>query len=189
MSKNTLKLLSVVVLSYAFLLSSCVQKSSKPTSPKPIKIGAESQDKSLSSIDSEIYLGDKLTTLRKIVSSNNKKLSVFQFSGVVCQSCQEDSPEVQRQLKQLTNVASYVIFPNVEEAYTKDRYLEFVSKYASGVPYLVDQNLDVLLSVRNPNIESQFFGIYLIVKPDGTAKILNEESAFKSVVEEVKKSL
>ncbi|MCX6116268.1 MAG: hypothetical protein NT027_01905 [Proteobacteria bacterium] len=196
MKSNTVLMMSVVLVSYSLLLSACNQGAKTSSDPKPNKTKepavskddtAEAKFSLLQSSTAKVYLGEKLSTLKTIASTNGKKVSVFQFSGVTCISCKEESPAVQAGFLGLTGVGRYVVFPNQIGEYKPEDYKGFTSKYAKNAAYVVDHNLTVLNEVRRD--DTQFFGMYVILKPDGTAIILNEEGAAQEVVEKVKEVL
>lgn len=197
MSKQAVCITSQLFMSFALTVSSCgPQASSTGSKPQPGQTGDESPNDSssgfveLSSVDAKIYLGNQLSTLRALTKSNGKKLSVFQFSGVLCESCKEDSPGVQEKLSALKDVARYVIFPNLKDEFSTADYTNFVSSYAKNASYVVDHEQSVLKTVRlRKNDVTQFFGIYLLVKPDGKVLIMNKPDAFTQVVSVVKDSL
>ncbi|MCX6127130.1 MAG: hypothetical protein NTV34_20600 [Proteobacteria bacterium] len=117
--------------------------------------------------------------------SFGKPYTVFQFSGVTCESCKADSPKVQAELAKMNNVARVVVFPNVDAPYSEDEYQGFIRQYAPGAARLVDNNLAVLKELRKE--KSQFFGLYVVVRSvDGKAFVMNESDAHLNIVNAVK---
>jgi len=129
--------------------------------------------------------GKGTTTLESHARSSGKAYSVYQFSGVTCESCMQDSPKVQADLKRLSQVSRVVVFPNQFAEYTSSEYQGFINSYAPGAARLVDSNLSVLKSIRRNN--SQFFGLYIVVRAsDGQAFVVNSDDAHLRIYDAVR---
>jgi hypothetical protein len=123
-------------------------------------------------------------TLLDIVKASGKDIGVFQFSGVTCASCMEESPQVVADLTpNLAKVQMYVIFPSAENAYTPSEFQGFVSKYAKIAKYVIDSDQSVLKAIRKN--KTQYFGLYILMKKDGTGIILNDDKSSTQVGEKV----
>jgi hypothetical protein len=121
-----------------------------------------------------------MVSLASIAANSGRELSVFQFAGVTCESCKEEGPVVTASLaKFASRVNRMVIFPNQVSEFTQDRYEGFTRAYMAGAPYVIDDTLSVIKTVRANS--TQYFGVYILVSRDGRGRILNEDKAFRNV--------
>ena len=187
--KTTLLIsMSVVTM----LLIGCSSQSNQSTNTKPAPAtnnNSSSGFAALSAANNPILVnGQASTTLVNIVRNAGKSVGVFEFVGVTCESCKTESPMITSQLAPYAaSVTRVVIFPNQVNQYTSSEYQTFVNTYAVGSTYAVDNDLTLLKSIRaNTN---QYFGIFVIVKSDGTGMVLNQDDAASRVISNVQTAL
>ncbi|MCX6125588.1 MAG: hypothetical protein NTV34_12715 [Proteobacteria bacterium] len=149
-----------------------------PTGPKVVALAA-GQMKVIQGV------GSPSTSLLEIVKASGKALGVFQFSGVTCESCKADSPRVMNDLRPYSkDLQTVVVFPNAPNDYSAADYLGFVSSFAQGAKYAIDGDLSVLKSIRKKS--SQFFGLYILLKKDGSGLVLANDDSHLEVLKSVK---
>jgi hypothetical protein len=121
----------------------------------------------------------KTVTIQSIAQS--KELTVFQFSGVTCAACQISSPRVKAGLAEFGNRTQVVVlFPNKVSEYSTADYKSFVDPYSKGSRFAVDKDMAVLRKIRKNN--NHFFGLYILVKQDGTTYVFDEEETDPALV-------
>lgn len=125
-------------------------------------------------------------SLVNIVKSSGKPVGVFEFVGVTCESCKTESPQAASQLSGL-NVTRISVFPNKVNEYTAAEYQNFVNTYSPGARYAVDNDLALLKAIRSSN--AQYFGIFVVVKSDGTGVVLNQTDALSQMLPAVQAAL
>ncbi len=138
----------------------------------------------------DLSVVDNNSTTKSLRSiAQGKKITVFQFSGVTCAECQITGPEVRAGINKLGSDAQVVVlFPNKLSAYQTSDYKGFVDSYSKGSRFAVDKDMAVLTNIRSS--KDQFFGLYIIVKQDGTTHILNKiKNEPSTVLEAVKAGL
>ena len=127
-------------------------------------------------------------SLVNIVKSSGKQIGVFEFVGVTCEACKTESPAAAALLAPYANsVTRVAVFPNLANQYTTAEYQNFINLYSQGARYAVDSDLSLLKSIRADN--TQYFGLFVIVKADGTGVVLNQKDALSRVVPSVKTAL
>lgn len=170
----------------SILLIACGSQSSSQQGQKPAQ---SSMFTALSAVNTPILLSAQTPqTLLNVVRSSGKAVGVFEFVGVTCESCKTESPAVAAQLAPYANsVTRVVIFPNAANQYTTAEYQNFINSYSQGARYAVDSDLVLLKSIRAD--KSQYFGLFIIVKSDGTAVVLNQSDAVNRVLPAVKAAL
>ena len=132
--------------------------------------------------------GSQSISLLEIVKASGKAMGVFQFSGVTCESCKADSPRVMNELRPYSkDLHTVVVFPNAPNDYTTAEYQGFISSFAEGAKYAIDGDLSLLKSVRKKN--SQLFGIYILLKKDGSGLVLANDDSHLEVLKSVKSLL
>ncbi len=181
--KTTLLIsMSVVTM----LLMGC-SSSSQSANSKPAP--ATSSFAALAAANNTILVNGQVpATLVNMVRNAGKPVGVFEFVGVTCESCKTESPMITSQLAPYAaSVTRVVIFPNQVNQYTNGEYQTFVNTYAVGSTYAVDNDLTLLKSIRANS--SQYFGIFVIVKSDGTGLVLNQEDAASRVISNVQTAL
>lgn len=140
--------------------------------------------KTLSVAPMKVLQNGQMRSLVDIVKSSGKSLGVFQFSGVTCESCKVEGPHVLQQLApNSSKILFQVIFPNEYSQYTPAEYQGFTQKYAANSPYVVDSDLSVLKHIRTSN--SQYFGLYILLRTDGTGEVLTHKEAYRDVAQRV----
>lgn len=156
--------------------SNTTPSNNTPTNP--------TQSTALAIASKSVLVNGRSTTLQQIAQSNGKAVTVFQFSGVTCESCKVDSPLVSKQLQPYASkVAKVVLFPNQPDEYTAAEYGGFVNSYSPASSYAIDGDLSVLKGIRKKS--SQFFGLYIIMRADGSGVILNEDNSYQYVLNSV----
>lgn len=183
-----------VTLATIALSNSCASKAAKtPESTQSPGVSSDGTSNSTkdfrtlpaTSITLKESDGATTTTPYAKAKASGKAYTVFQFSGVTCESCQADSPKVQRDLSTLKNVNRVVVFPNQFSGYSQAEYQGFINSYAPGAQRLVDSDLNVLKSIRRDS--AQFFGLYLVVRAsDGKGFILNDTDAHLKIFNAVR---
>ena len=187
-------------IAFTIVLQSCMPAASNSgggTQPQPItqEPGQSSNQTATSSL-SEIGASSMLVTqgtnkvsLSNIAAQSTAALTVFEFVGVTCSSCQTEAPYVASALaKYGSKVTRVMAFPNAVADYSTSEYLTFTNNYASKAPYVIDDTMTVIKKVRSSN--SQYFGVFIIVDKAGKGQILNQEpGAYMSVDSAVQKAL
>jgi hypothetical protein len=135
-----------------------------------------------------IYVGQSMTktTVKSLASSSGKKLLVFQMSGVTCEECFEHTTEALQQLQPYSkDIGFYVIFPTPRNEYPVEQYQGYITNHAkgTGTSFVVDDTAQILQATRRDL--SQFYGMFLIVRPDGTLKNLNQVGDVNRLGQEV----
>lgn len=142
----------------------------------------------ISSSSLMVAQGSSKVSLADIAKKSTAELVVFQFYGVTCLTCKTEGPFVSDALAKFgSKVQTYVIFPNARGEYTTAQYEGFTKSYAKSSPYVVDETLETLKSVRAKT--SQYFGIYVVVAQNGQGVKLTSDDASKTVEAAVKKAL
>jgi len=128
-------------------------------------------------------------SLSSIAAQSNASITVFEFVGVTCESCQTEGPYVASALaKYGSKVTRVMLFPNPLDQYQTSDYLYFTKNFASNSAYAVDDTQAVIKKVRANT--SQFYGVFILVDKTGKGQILNSgETAYKSVDSAVQKAL
>jgi hypothetical protein len=149
------------------LTASCAPKASTTGKQEPKK-PAVTKDNSF--IDLKVFeSATKEVTLKSMAS--NKNVTVFQFSGVTCKECMETSPVIRAGVDELGSQAQVVVlFPNPKSAFaTTKEYLNFINKYSKNSRFAVDDTRIVQKTIRSS--DEDFFGMYMVVKKDGTSVV------------------
>lgn len=181
--KTTLLISMSVVTMLLMGCSSSSQSANSKPAPATISFAA------LAAANNTILVNGQVpATLVNMVRNAGKSVGVFEFVGVTCESCKTESPMITSQLAPYAaSVTRVVIFPNQVNQYTNSEYQTFVNTYAVGSTYAVDNDLTLLKSIRANS--SQYFGIFVIVKSDGTGVVLNQEDAASRVISNVQTAL
>lgn len=197
LTRKSVQMATAAILSGAFLVACGQQASTSSQPPKPAtqqpgnqQSGNQSGNQQPSSFNTipangaaypnlaaanmNILLNATMPqSLVNIVKSAGKQVGVFEFVGVSCLACKTESPEAAAQLApyadQVTRIA---VFPNAANQYTASEYQNFINMYSQGARYAVDNDLALLKTIRYD--ASQYFGIFVIVKSDGTGVVLNQ---------------
>ena len=192
------KLLSAIVAG-SIMLSACGSKSNSQQgqSPKPANQTPATNTQTsngvglpvLAAANTNILLTAQTPqSLVSIVKNSGKQVGVFEFVGVTCEACKTESPAIALQLAPYANnVTRVAVFPNAANQYTAAEYQNFINLYSQGARYAVDNDLTLLKSIRADN--SQYFGLFVVVKSDGTGVVLNQTDALNRVVPAVKTAL
>ena len=195
-TQKPIKMVFAAILG-SMLLIACGQSSS--SSSQPNKPATQQQPATiptngaaypaLASANSNVLLNATTAqSLVNIVKSSGKSVGVFEFVGVTCESCKTESPQAAAQLAPYAaNVTRVAIFPNAANQYTAAEYQNFINTYSQGARYAVDNDLTLLQSIRAD--VSQYFGIFVIVKSDGTGVVLNQSDALSRMLPAVQAAL
>lgn len=184
---NVVKTTLLISMSVVTMLLMGCSSSSQSANSKPAP--ATSSFAALAAANNTILVNGQVpATLVNMVRNAGKSVGVFEFVGVTCESCKTESPMITSQLAPYAaSVTRVVIFPNQVNQYTNSEYQTFVNTYAVGSTYAVDNDLTLLKSIRANS--SQYFGIFVIVKSDGTGVVLNQEDAASRVISNVQTAL
>ena len=192
---NTMRLISLALM---IALQGCLAAPVPEASTPPASGGSTSDktnvdktDTGLSDIKSSALMvtqGSSKVSLADIANKSTAEVVVFGFYGVDCLTCRVDAPFVSDALAKFgSKVQTYVIFPNARDEYTASQYQGFTKSYAKNSPYVVDETLETLKTIRTKT--SQYFSVYVIVAKDGKGVKLTTDEAPKTVEAAVKKAL
>ena len=192
---NTMRLISLALM---IALQGCLAAPEPAASTPPASGGAtadktsgDKTDTGLSDIKSSALMvtqGSSKVSLADIANKSTAEVVVFEFYGVDCLTCRVDAPFVSDALAKFgSKVQTYVIFPNARDEYTASQYQGFTKSYAKNSPYVVDETLETLKTIRTKT--SQYFSVYVIVAKDGKGVKLTTDEAPKTVEAAVKKAL
>lgn len=193
----TLKSAQVILAAIlgSFLLVACGSSSSTSSQPnKPAQQPATIPTNgaaypALAMANTNVLLNATTSqSLVNIVKAAGKQVGVFEFVGVTCGSCKIESPQAAAQLAPYADrVTRLVVFPNGANEYSAAEYQGFINSYSQGARYAVDSDFSLLNSVRAD--AKQFFGIFVIVKSDGTGVVLNQGDALSRMLPAVQAAL
>lgn len=84
----------------------------------------------------------KKVTLCEALLKTRKKVAIFQFAGVECISCQDESKELQEKIKSSPygkDIAHIVILTDFFKDYKDEQFKGFLDEYAPGDPAYYDE--------------------------------------------------
>ena len=126
----------VLLLAAVLMLNGCGAQLARTTNTRGAQDNSDSQGGTFKHYDLasfKILDGNrKETNMKKYMADNKLDVAIFQFAGVICISCQEESNYFQKELNSYAGgkVGHVIVYTDYIDEYTEEQYKYFMKTFA-----------------------------------------------------------